>query len=78
MARKAIVVLKIEATRIADELGNLRVANIAAVGAFVEKTGILQLSSVERAIEELFADKKADLIEINLKSLKAGAAQVSF
>ena len=77
VARKDIDVLKIEATSIADELGNLRVANIAAVGAFVTKTGILELDSVERAIRELFADKKANLIEINIESLKAGASQGS-
>ena len=71
--RKDINVIKINATDIARELGNIRVANIVSLGALIKKTGLLKMTSVARAIEELFSKKKAGLIEINKKALKEGA-----
>jgi len=71
--RRDLEVVKIEATEIANRLGNVRVANIVALGAFIEKTNLLKTQSVERSIEELFSEKKAGLIEINKKALTEGA-----
>ena len=70
--RRDLEVVKIEATEIANRLGNVRVANIVALGAFIEKTNLLKTQSVERSIEELFSEKKAGLIEINKKALAKG------
>ena len=44
---RGLEVVRIAATEMADGLGNIRVANIVALGAFVKKSGILKLSSVE-------------------------------
>jgi 2-oxoglutarate ferredoxin oxidoreductase subunit gamma len=76
--RKDLEVVEVAATETANRLGNVRVANIVALGAFVSKTGIVKTASVERAIEELFSQKKSDLIEINKKALTEGAGVVSF
>ena len=70
--RRDLEVVKIEATEIANRLGNVRVANIVALGAFIEKTNLLKTQSVERSIEELFSEKKAGLIEINKNALAKG------
>ncbi|RKY07098.1 MAG: 2-oxoacid:ferredoxin oxidoreductase subunit gamma [Planctomycetota bacterium] len=67
--REDLDVVKIDATDTANRLGNVRVANIVALGAFVAKTGIVKMESVEGAIEEVFGQKKAGLIEINIKAL---------
>ena len=76
--RRDLEVVKIEATEIANLLGNVRVANIVALGAFIEKTNLLKTQSVVRSIEELFSGKKAALIEINKKALTKGAGVASF
>jgi len=65
--------IKVDATKIAHEIGNLRVANIVCVGAFIEHTKLLSVSSIEQAISDLFSSKKAALVEINLRALHAGA-----
>ncbi len=71
--REDLDVVKVAATETANRLGNVRVANIVALGAFVAKTGIVKTASVVRAIEELFSEKKPGLIEINKKALTEGA-----
>ncbi|RKY13764.1 MAG: 2-oxoacid:ferredoxin oxidoreductase subunit gamma [Planctomycetota bacterium] len=67
--------IKVDATQIAHQIGNLRVANIVAVGAFIEHTNLLSMSSIEQAVKDLFSNKNPKLVEINLKALHAGAEQ---
>jgi 2-oxoglutarate ferredoxin oxidoreductase subunit gamma len=67
---------KIDASKIAREIGNVRVANIVALGAFIEKTKLLEAASLSKALEDLFSSKKAELVEINKKALYEGAKQV--
>jgi len=67
--------IKVNATQIAQEVGNLRVANIVSVGAFIEHTNLLSRASIAQAIEDLFSSKNPKLVEINLKALHAGAEQ---
>jgi 2-oxoglutarate ferredoxin oxidoreductase subunit gamma len=75
--RSDLEIVKTAATETADELGNVRIANIVALGAFVKKSGILKLSSVEEALGKIFTGRKANLIEINKRALAAGAAAVT-
>ena len=70
--RDDLDVVKVDATNTANRLGNIRVANIVALGAFIAKTGFVKTESVERAIEELFSQKKPGLVEINKKALTEG------
>ena len=71
--RVDLEVIKVNATEIAHQLGNVRVANIVAMGALIRHTNMLEMSSMIGAIEELFSQKKPGLIEINNKALRAGA-----
>ncbi len=71
--REDLEVVEVAATDTANRLGNVRVANIVALGAFVGQTGVVKTASVERAIEELFSQKKSGLIEINKKALTEGS-----
>lgn len=77
MARNDIKTATVEATAIARELGNVRVANIVALGAFVKSTGVVKVESIEKAIRQLFAEKKPGLAEINIKALEQGVATVA-
>jgi len=71
--REDLDVVKIDATEIAAQLGNVRVANIVALGALIEKTHLLKAESIERAIEDSFLAKKPKLVEINKKAFRAAA-----
>jgi 2-oxoglutarate ferredoxin oxidoreductase subunit gamma len=75
--RQQVDVVKIEATQAAGQLGNTRVANVVALGAFAEKTKLLKMASLSKAIEEQFSRKKAELVDINKKALKTGAKLVN-
>lgn len=75
VGRSDLEVVKIAATETADRLGNIRVANVVALGAFVKRSGILKMSSVEEALEHIFTGRKAALVEINKRALAAGAAE---
>jgi 2-oxoglutarate ferredoxin oxidoreductase subunit gamma len=75
--RKDLDIASIDATNIAREMGNARVANIVTLGAFIKKTGLLKSESIEKAIADLFSDKKPELVEINIKALKLGMEKCS-
>ncbi len=70
--RQEVDVVKIGATKAAQQLGNTRVANVVALGAFVKKTKLLKKESLSKAIEEQFSQKKAGLVDINKKALQTG------
>ena len=66
-------VIKVPATAIANELGNVRVANLVLLGAFVKKTNILDLNNVIENLDKFLPKRKHDLLEINKKALQKGA-----
>lgn len=72
--RNDLKVVNIPATEIAHRLGNVRVANSVILGALIAATEILQLKSMERAVETMMAQKKASLVALNLEALRAGFA----
>jgi indolepyruvate ferredoxin oxidoreductase, beta subunit len=63
----------VDADKIAKELGNPRGSNMVMLGA---ASPFLQFSGVEmeKAIEELFLRKGADVVELNIKAFRAGKA----
>ena len=71
--RMDLTCIRVDATRIARDIGNLKVANIVCVGAFIEHTKLLLIDSIEQAIRDLFSSKSDKLVEINLRALRAGA-----
>ena len=58
---------------IADGLGNTRMANMVALGAFIEATGVLPLSVVEDSLSHVIAKHYSHLIPKNAEALRAGA-----
>lgn len=70
--RRDIGVVKVPCNEIADSLGNLKVANMVMLGAVVEKTGVVQLDSLFRALEAKLAGGKAALIEVNKEAIRKG------
>lgn len=65
--------LKIKANDIANELGNVRIANVLALSAFVARSKLVEFESAEEAVKSKLASKKK-LIPINLEAMARGKA----
>ena len=68
--REDVNVIPIPATKIADELGTTKVANMVIVGALIEKLGIMSKDIVMDSIGEVI--KKQKLIGINKQAILKG------
>lgn len=62
----------VDATNIADSLGNIRVANMVMLGAFVKATNLVKLDTMIDALNDVISSRNKALIEVNIKALKAG------
>lgn len=71
--RDDVIPVAIPATKIADEIGATRVANIVMLGALVALVGQPALATVAAALGE--AGGRAELIALNKKALEAGYDQ---
>ena len=70
---RAIYVTSME---IASEIGNVRVANMVMLGAFIEATKLLQYDTIVTMLKRLFTGSKAHLVALNEQALERGAACV--
>lgn len=64
--------IKYPFTDIALRLGNIRVANMVALGSTLAHKKIIKAESVIRAMEEMAPAGKKELVEINKKALLQG------
>lgn len=65
-------IVKIDANKVAEEIGSTKISNMVMLGAYIEKTGAVTVESVEKALRKKLTGKKAALIELNLKAIEAG------
>ncbi|ABS59980.1 MULTISPECIES: 2-oxoacid:acceptor oxidoreductase family protein [Fervidobacterium] len=70
--RNDINVLKIPCNEIADEIGNLKVANMVMLGAVVGATNVVSTESIFKAIEKKLSGGKTALIEVNKQAIMRG------
>ncbi len=78
LQRSDVSLIQVAATEIARELGNLKVANMVALGAFIQHAKLLRADSIERAIGDLFSAKNPKFLPLNLAALKAGMERSRF
>ena len=64
--------IAIPATERAAELGNVVVANVLMLGAFVRLTGICSDESVLNSLRDALSEKKPDLLDLNLEAYETG------
>ncbi len=72
--RRDIRVVNIPANTIADELGNMRLANLVLVGAMLSVTGVLTVASLEKALEVHLPQRHLKWLDSNRQALRRGAA----
>ena len=70
--RDDIQVVYCDANRIAEEVGNPKGANVAILGAMLEKAPITSVETMMEAIRIELGEKKARFLEGNKKALVAG------
>ncbi|MCM8778863.1 MAG: 2-oxoacid:acceptor oxidoreductase family protein [Candidatus Omnitrophica bacterium] len=67
--RKDLEILKVPATEMAAKLGNIKVANMIILGAYLAKRKTLSLESVLNALPETIS---AEFLELNEIALRTG------
>jgi len=64
--------LSVPATEVANELGNVRVANVVMLGAYARLRGALPALSLLAGIESRLGAGKAHLLEVNRQAFRKG------
>lgn len=70
--RKDIEAVYVPANDIAEELGTVKMLNMAAVGAMLRRRPVLDLEAFEQAIADHLPPKKAHLADTNLQIVRQG------
>jgi len=70
--RTDIEVIKVPVNEIAIELGNLKVANMVMLGAYINHGDTFKNDDIIKVLKKMFGDEKAHLIEINEKAIEKG------
>lgn len=65
--------IAISANEIADELGNLKIANMVMLGAFIEVTKSVTIESAVHALKMVLPPHRHNLIPLNESALRRGA-----
>jgi 2-oxoglutarate ferredoxin oxidoreductase subunit gamma len=74
--RKDIQILSIPVNEIAINNGNPKLANMVALGAFNEKTKLVQMTSLFEALKKVLDERYHPLIPSNIKAIQVGAQYV--
>lgn len=75
-SRPDIRTVHIEATRIALENGDGRMANMVMLGAIIRLTGLVSFAAVETTINKIAAIRLQNLVDKNLHVMKLGFEEV--
>ncbi|MCL2319271.1 MAG: 2-oxoacid:acceptor oxidoreductase family protein [Treponema sp.] len=74
--RKDITVTKVEASGLAAKIGDIRVANMVALGALARLTGALALTDIETVLTRFFPPEKHRFVPMNAEAIRAGCDAV--
>ena len=71
--RDDVEVVEVPANDIANELGNLRVANMVIIGSYIAKSKSVKMDNVFRSLEEALYRQSEKMIKLNKEALERGA-----
>ncbi|MDR1636361.1 MAG: 2-oxoacid:acceptor oxidoreductase family protein [Treponema sp.] len=74
--RRDIRTVKLEATALAEQIGNVRFANMVALGALARLTGALALTETEGILKNFFSPDKHRFIPKNIEAIRVGYGAV--
>jgi 2-oxoglutarate ferredoxin oxidoreductase subunit gamma len=64
--------IEIQANDIAEQLGDIRIANMVMLGAFLKRTGVVSLASILNALKAVLPAHRHSLLPLNEKALTCG------
>lgn len=67
-----VEVIPVPCNRLAEEVGSTRVVAMVALGAVIEKTGVVSTDLIEQALQRVLPERHHKLIPVNLAALEAG------
>ncbi|MCM8792400.1 MAG: 2-oxoacid:acceptor oxidoreductase family protein [Candidatus Omnitrophica bacterium] len=70
--KKKSKIISFPFTEIAIKLGDIRIANMVALGVYLKQKNILKPETVFKTLREIISADKKSLLEINLKAVKEG------
>ncbi|HOC59801.1 MAG: 2-oxoacid:acceptor oxidoreductase family protein [Syntrophaceae bacterium] len=70
--RQDVKTILVPCADMAQELGNVRVANIIMMGAFIQKSSVVLPEIYLKSLEAIMGSRKKSLAEINRKAFAAG------
>lgn len=73
VTRPDLEVLAVPALEIAQNLGNERLANMVLIGAFVERTEIINLEVLTSALPLIFEERYHPYLPMNVAAIRRGA-----
>lgn len=74
--RNDIEIIKIPMNDMAIKIGDSRLLNMVAVGAYMQKTGAVKLSSLAEALKCALPERNHRFIPMNVQAMEAGAAAI--
>lgn len=77
LTRPEVRQIHLPVSDMAQELGNVRVANIIMLGAVIRATGMLGPEAVTAALEDSIGKKKSAMLEVNAAALNKGMQAVA-
>jgi 2-oxoglutarate ferredoxin oxidoreductase subunit gamma len=72
--QEEVELVKVPMNQIALGLGDVRMVNMVACGAYIAVTGALELLSLEQALKKAMPERNHRLIAANIKAIETGAA----
>ena len=71
-----VKVFAVPVNEIADSLGNTRMANMVAIGAYVQATGVMPVKQVQDSLGSVISEHYSHMIPKNAAAIQAGADYV--
>jgi 2-oxoglutarate ferredoxin oxidoreductase subunit gamma len=75
VTRSDIDVIALPLNQVAGErVGNVQLANMVAIGAFVGRSGVVKIAALKEALEDALNPKYHQMIPVNGQAIEVGAA----
>ena len=71
--RSDIETLAIPASELAVEIGDARLVNMVALGAFVARSGVVSLDNLKESLKDVLPERNHRFIPMNIKAIDCGA-----
>jgi 2-oxoglutarate ferredoxin oxidoreductase subunit gamma len=74
--RNDVLAARVEATRIAEELGDARASNMVAVGAFAKIRPVVRADSLIHALPKALSTRRKQMLSIDEQAIRRGGESV--